>query len=120
VGGMGKLAEKSLILIIDMFYIDMKKVKSLLSIPILIILCGNFISCINGPSNPGNENLKNIKLVEIGMDTSQVITIMGEPIQKRLFKENLFFDYDLPKGSSGQLTITFDTIGQVIDKGNIP
>lgn len=99
----------------------MKKIKSLVPfLLILTVLCGNEISCINGSSNKGKDNLKNIKAVEIGMDTTMVIVIMGEPVQKRPFKENLFFDYDLPDGSSGQLTITFDTLGYVIDKGNIP
>lgn len=100
----------------------MKKENFIISILILLTIscCCFSFSCLNRSTNKGIENLKNINQVEIGMDTTQVITFMGEPVQKRHFKDNLYFDYDIPDGNSGQLTITFDTLGHVIDKGNIP
>ena len=68
----------------------------------------------------GEQNLKKIEQVEIGMDTVEVLKIMGEPIERRKYKCDLFYDYDLPSNVSGQITIIFDSTHKVIDKGNIP
>jgi outer membrane protein assembly factor BamE (lipoprotein component of BamABCDE complex) len=65
-------------------------------------------------------NLKNIKNVSIGMDTLEVLKIMGKPDSRYIFRNDIFYDYVLPPNSSGQITISFDTLGRVIDKGNIP
>jgi outer membrane protein assembly factor BamE (lipoprotein component of BamABCDE complex) len=68
----------------------------------------------------GKSNLEKIKEVEIGMDTLSVLELMGKPLEKRKFKNEIYYDYEIPSGNSGQLTISFDSLGIVIDKGNIP
>jgi len=59
------------------------------------------------------NNLQNIKEIEIGMDTTQVLTIMGHPIDKRNHKGELFYDYEIPSGLSLQCQIIFDSSGLV-------
>lgn len=60
-----------------------------------------------------NNNLQNIQEVEIGMDTSQVLAIMGHPIDMRNYKGELFYDYEMPFGVSFQCQIIFDPSGLV-------
>ena len=59
------------------------------------------------------ENLQNVQKVIIGMDTSQVLGIMGHPIDKRFYKGELFYDYEVPSGLSLQCQIIFDSLGLV-------
>lgn len=99
----------------------MKKIFFVVLILILIILFSFlYHTHFSKQALIGKANLEKIKEVEIGMDTLSVLKIMGEPIEKRKFKNEIYYDYELPSGSSGQLTISFDTLGIVIDKGNIP
>jgi outer membrane protein assembly factor BamE (lipoprotein component of BamABCDE complex) len=57
---------------------------------------------------------KNIEKITLGMDTLQVLDIMGQPIERRNFKGELFFDYDVPSGYSMQCQIIFNPAGKVI------
>ena len=85
-----------------------------------IISCFIIFSCNNEQRKKGEVNLQNIKSVSIGMDSLEVVDIMGNPDSIYTFKNELFYDYLLPPNASGQLTISFDSLGRVIDKGNIP
>jgi outer membrane protein assembly factor BamE (lipoprotein component of BamABCDE complex) len=92
----------------------------ILTLILVIIILFIYHTHLSKQAVIGKANLVQIKEIEIGMDTLEVLEIMGEPIKKRNFKNEIFYDYELPTGSSGQLTISFDTLGIVIDKGNIP
>lgn len=87
---------------------------------LLILSCVIFFSCNTELKKKGETNLQNIKSVIIGMDTLEVVKIMGKPDSRYVFKNEIFYDYVLPPNASGQLTISFDSLGNVIDKGNIP
>lgn len=87
---------------------------------LIIISSVIFFSCNTEQKKKGEMNLQNIKSVSIGMDTLEVVKIMGNPDSRYTFKNEIFYDYVLPPNTSGQLTISFDSLGKVIDKGNIP
>lgn len=60
------------------------------------------------------RNLENIKKIQIGMDTTEVLNIMGSPMEKRNYNSELFYDYETPSGTSIQCQIIFDSSGQVV------
>jgi outer membrane protein assembly factor BamE (lipoprotein component of BamABCDE complex) len=65
------------------------------------------------------KNVEKIKLVELGMDSLQVIQIMGQPLEKREFKREIFFDYEVPQVWSTQCQIIFDSTGSVTYVSNV-
>ena len=91
-----------------------------IGVVLLIVLGLIFNSHFSKSAKMGKENIKNIRRIEIGMDTLEVLSIMGVPDQRWAFKTEIFYDYDLPPGVSGQLTLSIDSTGKVIHKGNIP
>jgi hypothetical protein len=97
-----------------------KIILAFIGVVLLIVLVIIFNSHFSKSARIGKENLRNIQRIEIGMDTSQVISIMGEANQRWIFKNEIFYDYDLPPGISGQLTLSIDSTGKVIHRGNIP
>ena len=62
----------------------------------------------------GENNFNNITKIKIGMDSSEVLGIMGPPLEKRKDKGEVYYDYDVPYGASAQCQIIFDTNGRVI------
>ncbi|WP_169334618.1 hypothetical protein [Mariniradius saccharolyticus] len=60
------------------------------------------------------ENIEKIRLVKLGMDTTRVIEIMGQPLEKRVEGGELYFDYEVPSGWSLQCQIIFDSRGNVV------
>ncbi|MCF8302126.1 MAG: hypothetical protein K9I94_02535 [Bacteroidales bacterium] len=87
---------------------------------LLILLILLYNSNFSDSAKKGNKNLDNIQNVKIGMDTLEVLSIMGKPENRWVFKSEIFFDYQLPPGKSGQLTLSIDSNGKVIHKGVIP
>ncbi|WP_439881378.1 outer membrane protein assembly factor BamE domain-containing protein [Pontibacter sp. MBLB2868] len=61
----------------------------------------------------GLENLKKLKDVQIGMDSLSVLAIMGRPSDRYFFKEETFYNYEVPPGNSYQAQIIFDKRGKV-------
>lgn len=68
----------------------------------------------------GEKNIDNIRRVKLGMDTATVVRIMGKPIERREFKSEIFYDYEVPPGSSFQCQIIFNSNRQVIYTSPIP
>lgn len=64
----------------------------------------------------GRKNAENIKKIKIGMDTTQVLKIMGEPEEKYTYQGTKFFNYAHPLASSETIQIKFDSSGKVIYK----
>jgi outer membrane protein assembly factor BamE (lipoprotein component of BamABCDE complex) len=87
---------------------------------LIIFSCVIFFSCNTEQRKKGEMNLQNIKRVSVGMDTLAVVKIMGKPDSRYIFRNEIFYDYVLTPNASGQLKISFDSLGNVIDKGNIP
>ncbi|MBY5951766.1 hypothetical protein KUV23_12325 [Algoriphagus marincola] len=81
---------------------------------ILSFIIYNYKVKYNFKEKIANKNLDNIKKIKIGMDTTEVLGIMGDPIDKRRYKSELFYDYGMPSGTSIQCQIIFDSLGQVI------
>jgi len=65
----------------------------------------------------GIINKRQSALVIIGNDSLYVLKIMGKPNFRWRANGCTYYNYDLPPSESGQLTFTFDSFGQVIDKG---
>lgn len=61
----------------------------------------------------GIENVKKLKDVQIGMDSLTVLKIMGRPSDRYVFKEETFYNYQVPPGSSYQAQIILDKRGKV-------
>ncbi len=93
----------------------MKRTHIISSLIAILVIFGMtlFESTKNQQAIVNDNNLKNIREVEIGMDTSQVLTIMGSPLYKRTFQGELFYDYEMPSGVSFQCQIIFDSSGSV-------
>ena len=81
---------------------------------VFVIISFSIVIMLNSCQSKKKYNLKNIEKIEIGMDSSEALKIMGQPIEKRFFKGELFYDYEIPLGESGQCQIVFDSSGKVI------
>ena len=68
----------------------------------------------------GEKNIDNVVRLKLGMDTTTVIRIMGKPIERREFKSEIFYDYEVQPGSSFQCQLIFNSSGQVIYISPIP
>lgn len=93
------------------------KFKIIFSIAFLIgsiFIYANFYPNFRQSDKLATKNIENIEKVTLGMDTLQVLDIMGQPIERRNFKGELFFDYDVPSGYSMQCQIIFNPTGKVI------
>ncbi|WP_144605505.1 hypothetical protein [Algoriphagus algorifonticola] len=86
------------------------KIRNIIIFIILLLGMGVFNSC----KEASCENSQNIKNVEIGMDTLKVLEIMGQPISKRNYKGELYYDYEAPAGLSVQYQIIFNSQGNVV------
>ena len=62
----------------------------------------------------GEQNFENFKFVKIGMDSVSVIKLLGRPMDRHISINQIYFDYEVPYGSSLQLQIIFDPTGNVI------
>lgn len=81
----------------------------------LILLIGYSIydSEYSSKAVVGIENVKKIKRVQLGMDSLSVLAIMGIPRDRYVFKEETFYNYEVPPGSSFQAQIILDKRGKV-------
>ena len=68
----------------------------------------------------GIENVKKLEDVQIGMDSLTVLEIMGRPSNRYVFKEETFYNYEVPPGSSFQAQIILDKRGNVRYKSTVP
>ncbi|ALD21640.1 hypothetical protein AM218_10990 [Hymenobacter sp. DG25A] len=67
----------------------------------------------------GQENLRNIRKVEIGMDSSTVLAIMGNPESRVYFlpvPQTTTYTYRTPPGSSMSCYVVFDNEMKVIER----
>lgn len=71
---------------------------------------------LNEDNKIGKMNLKNVKNVHLGMDTTSVLQIMGEPKSKSSFEGEIFYNYNTPNFYSESCQIKFDSKGRVIYK----
>lgn len=60
------------------------------------------------------KNVEQIGLVKFGMDSTIVLEIMGQPLERRVEGGEIYFDYEVPSGWSGQCQIIFDSNGKVV------
>ncbi len=90
--------------------------KRVIFLVVILFLFGLFFVLNNTDQDNGLVNIQNMKRVNIGMDTTKVLVIMGKPSEKRYLKGELFYDYETPNGQSLQCQIIFDSFGKVIYK----
>jgi outer membrane protein assembly factor BamE (lipoprotein component of BamABCDE complex) len=52
-----------------------------------------------------NKNLNNIKLLRKGMDKTEVLAVMGDPLKNEVYNtENVWYYFTSPKWSDGVIT----------------
>ena len=68
----------------------------------------------------GKENVKKLKDVQVGMDSLNVLEIMGRPSGRYVFKEETFYNYEVPPGSSYQAQIILKSMGKVTYISHVP
>lgn len=68
----------------------------------------------------GIKNVMKLKDVQIGMDSLTVLEIMGMPSDRYVFKEETFYNYDVPPGSSYQAQIILNRMGKVTHISPVP
>lgn len=68
----------------------------------------------------GIENVKKLKDVQIGMDSLTVLEIVGRPSDRYVFKEETFYNYEVPPGSSYQAQIILNSRGKVTYISPVP
>lgn len=61
----------------------------------------------------GSENVKKLHDVQLGMDSLTVLKIMGKPSDRYVLKEEIFYNYEVPPGSSYQAQIILNKSGKV-------
>lgn len=68
----------------------------------------------------GKENVQNIQKVQTGMDSISVLTIMGQPSERYVYNEEIFYNYEVPPGLSFQCQIILNKRGKVTFKSGAP
>lgn len=61
-----------------------------------------------------NTHIENISHIKVGMDSMQVLKIMGTPTNRRKVDRQIYFEYEIPSSYSIQPQIVFDSIGRVV------
>ena len=54
------------------------------------------------------------------MDSTTVLEIMRNPSERYMNKENIFYNYEVPPGSSFQCQIVLNKKGKVLFKSGVP
>ena len=67
----------------------------------------------------GKKNVKNFHNVQIGMDSLSVRKIMGISSERYVDRESVFYNYDVPPGSSFHCQIVLNKKGKVTFKSRV-
>lgn len=80
----------------------------------LIIFYNDYLT---GAAQEGRKNAENINKVKIGMDTTEVLKIMGKPYERyNNERKEIFYNYIPHPSSSTSIQVIFDSTGRVIYK----
>jgi hypothetical protein len=101
----------------------MKYIKITLGLFLLLII-GVIIlfiyeSRMSNEANTGYNNKENFKMVNLGMNSEDVIKIMGLPESMMKEGNKTYLYYSLPIGVSGQCIIILDSLDKVVNKGYV-
>lgn len=88
----------------------------ILAIFLGVIIFLKYDSDVSPTAMLGEKNKSNFKRVSIGMDSVEVVKIMGLPEDRWEFRTEITYSYSLPPGESGSCTFTFNSTGIVIHK----
>lgn len=78
---------------------------------LLLFFYSNYEAHLSSDAQRGKKNLEHLTAVKPGMDTAQVLRIMGQPAWRSRFKkpqQETVFGYTVPAGSSADCQVVFD------------
>lgn len=100
--------------------------KSLLLIVLLLAVCLIFIGYTfhneeySKAAEVGKKNVQRFQEVQTGMDSLTVLKIMGNSSERYVSEGDIFYNYEVPPGSSFQCQIVLNKRGKVTFKSGVP
>ncbi|MDO7848151.1 hypothetical protein Q5H92_17425 [Hymenobacter sp. M29] len=90
-----------------------------IGILLFLILYANYDSYFSVNARLAKKNAKNIREIEVGMDSVRVNQIMGLPVGRYSIKQDHIFHYIHQPGTSNSYQIVFNAAYQVKEVGII-